>query len=86
VVVSFVISLNCLSRKQTKPATLPFMIKKILLGVAAFIAVVLVLVLIIAATRPADFRVERTARLAASPLALFDQVNDHRRFAFGIRL
>lgn len=57
------------------------MIKKILLGIAALLVVLLVVVLIIAATRPADFRVERTARLAASPLALFDQVNDHHKFA-----
>ena len=57
------------------------MIKKILIGGAAFIAVVILLVLVIAAMRPADFRVERTAVLAASPLALFEQVNDHHKFA-----
>ena len=52
------------------------MIKKILLGLAAFI----VLFLVVAATRPADFRVERSATLSASPMALFEQVNDHRKF------
>ena len=52
------------------------MIKKILIGLAA----VIVLFLIIVATRPADFRVERSATLAASPAALFEQVNDHRKF------
>src|SRR5580765_5150622 len=57
------------------------MIKKILIGGASFIAVAIILVLVIAATRPADFRVERTAVLAASPLALFEQVNDHHKFA-----
>jgi uncharacterized protein YndB with AHSA1/START domain len=57
------------------------MIKKILIGLAAFIAVAVILVLVIAATRPADFRVERTAVLAAPPLALFEQVNDHHKFA-----
>ena len=52
------------------------MIKKILLGLAAVIAVFLAY----AATRPADFRVERSATLAASPAALFAHVNDHRKF------
>jgi hypothetical protein len=52
------------------------MIKKILLGLVAAIA----LFLAYAATRPADYRVERSATLAASPAALFAQVNDHRNF------
>lgn len=52
------------------------MIKKILLGLAAVIALFLAYV----ATRPADFRVERSATLAASPAALFAQVNDHQKF------
>ena len=43
------------------------MIKKILIGLAAVIAILL----IVAATRPADFRVERSATLSASPAALF---------------
>lgn len=53
------------------------LIKKILLGLVAVIIVFLILV----ATRPADFRVERSATIAASPDALFEQVNDHRKFA-----
>ena len=53
------------------------MIIKILIGVAAVIAIILVA----AATRPADFRVERSATLAASPAALFEHVNDHHKFA-----
>jgi hypothetical protein len=52
------------------------MIKKILLGLVAVIA----LFLIFAATRPADFRVERSLAIAAPPLALFEQVNDHHKF------
>jgi hypothetical protein len=52
------------------------MIKKILLGLVA----VLVLFLAYAATRPAEFRVERSATLAASPATLFAQVNDHQKF------
>ena len=52
------------------------MIKKILIG----LAVVIVIFLIIVATRPADYHVERSATLAASPAALFEQVNNHRKF------
>jgi uncharacterized protein YndB with AHSA1/START domain len=52
------------------------MIKKILLGLAAVIA----LILIIAAFKSPDFRVERSATLAASPQALFDYVNNHKKF------
>jgi hypothetical protein len=52
------------------------MITKILIGLAAVIG----LFLIIVVTRPAGFRVERSAALAASPAALFEQVNDHRKF------
>lgn len=52
------------------------MIKKILLGLAALIAIVL----IAAAMQPASFRVERSATIAATPQALFEQVNDHKKF------
>lgn len=52
------------------------MLKKILLGLVA----VIVLFLAYAAMRPADFRVERSATLAASPASLFAQVNDHHNF------
>ena len=52
------------------------MIKKILLGLVA----VIVIFLIIVATRPADFRVERSATIAAPASALFEQVNDHHNF------
>lgn len=52
------------------------MLKKILLGVVA----VIVLFLAFAATRPADFRVERSATLAAPPATLFAHVNDHHKF------
>jgi hypothetical protein len=53
------------------------MTTKILLGLAALIAVFLIVV----ALRPATFRVERSAMLSASPAALFDNVNNHRKFA-----
>ena len=53
------------------------MIKKILLGLAA----VIVLILIVAAFQPNEFRVKRSATLSASPMALFEHVNDHHKFA-----
>ena len=53
------------------------MIIKVLIGLAVIVGIVLV----IAATRPADFRVERSASLAASPEALFEHVNDHHKFS-----
>src|SRR5215471_8043786 len=52
------------------------MIKKILIGLAALVVVFVIVV----ATRPADFRVERSATLAASPAALFEHVNNHHKF------
>jgi uncharacterized protein YndB with AHSA1/START domain len=52
------------------------MITKILIGLAAVIAVFLVVV----ALRSPDFRVERSATLAAPPATLFAQVNDHHKF------
>lgn len=53
------------------------MIKKVLIG----LAVAVVAFLIVAATRPADFHVERSVTLSASPQALFEHVNNHRKFA-----
>ena len=57
------------------------MIKKILLGFVTVVVTLVVILLIVAATRPANFRVERSATLSAAPMALFEQVNDHRKFA-----
>lgn len=48
------------------------MLKKILIGVAA----VLVLFVIVVATRPADFRIERSTTIAAPAEVVFAQVND----------
>ena len=53
------------------------MIINILLGVAALMAILLIVV----AFRPAEFRVERSATIAAPAIELFEQVNDHRKFA-----
>src|SRR5437763_6781751 len=53
------------------------MIKKILIGLTTLI----LMFFIVVSTRPADFRVERSATIAAPPAALFEQVNDHHKFA-----
>lgn len=53
------------------------MIKKILIGLAAVIAILGIVI----ALQPGSFRVERSATLDASPADLFAQVNDHRKFA-----
>lgn len=48
------------------------MIAYILLGVAVVLAVLVIVV----ATRPTDFHVERTALFSSSPAAVFEQVNN----------
>ena len=51
------------------------MLKKILIG----IAVVLAIFLVVVALQPAQFRVERSVTIAASPTAVFPHVNDLRK-------
>jgi hypothetical protein len=48
------------------------MFKKILIGLAALVLIFVVIV----ALQPSDFRVDRTATVAAPPAAVFAQVND----------
>jgi len=52
------------------------MLKKILIGLAIIIA----LLVIVIATRPDDFRVTRSATMKASPEAVFNQVNDLKKW------
>ena len=52
------------------------MLKKILLG----LAVVVVLFLIVAAMQPADFKISRSAIIAAPPAAVFEQINDFHKW------
>ena len=52
------------------------MLKKILLVLAAIVVVFLIIV----ATRPAEFRVMRSASMAAPPSAVFAQVNDFHKW------
>ena len=52
------------------------MVKKILLGLVAVIA----LILVIAAFKSPDYRVERSRTIAAKPEVLFDYFNNHKKF------
>jgi uncharacterized protein YndB with AHSA1/START domain len=52
------------------------MLKFILIGLAA----VVIVFLIVAAFQPADFRITRSATIAAPPAAVFEQINDFHRW------
>ena len=52
------------------------MLKKILLGLAA----VIIVFLIVVALQPADFRISRSAVIAAPPAAVFEQINDYHKW------
>ncbi|MCB1209354.1 MAG: SRPBCC family protein [Verrucomicrobiales bacterium] len=52
------------------------MIKKILLGLVAIIT----LILVTAAFKSPDYRVERSRTIAAKPEVLFDYFNNHKKF------
>jgi len=52
------------------------MLKKILIA----IAVIIIVFLIVVALQPAEFRVTRSANVAAPQAAVFDQVNDLHKF------
>ena len=55
------------------------MLKKILIALAAIIAIFLIVV----ALQPSEFHVERTATMAAPPATVFDQVNDFHKWTRG---
>jgi uncharacterized protein YndB with AHSA1/START domain len=52
------------------------MLQFILIGLAAII----VIFLIVAALQPADFRITRSATIAAPPSAVFEQINDFHKW------
>lgn len=52
------------------------MLKKIFIALAAVIAILLIVI----ATRPADFHYSRSATIAAPPAAVFEQINDLHKF------
>jgi uncharacterized protein YndB with AHSA1/START domain len=55
--------------------------KNVLMGLAGLLAVAVIVVLGIAATKPATFRVERTATIAAPPSAVFANLEDFHRWS-----
>ena len=52
------------------------MLKKILIALAAIVAIFLIVV----ALQPSEFKVERSATIAAPPATVFDQVNDFHKW------
>jgi len=56
-------------------------VKKLLLGLAGLFALFVAVVLGVAATRPATFRVERTETIAAPPSMVFAQLDDFHRWS-----
>jgi hypothetical protein len=52
------------------------MLKRTLLTVSGLLAAIIVAFVILAAMQPADFRVARSAKMAAPPATVFAQVND----------
>ena len=56
------------------------MLKKVLLGIAAALAVLVVLFVIVVARQPSEFHIERSAKMAAAPEEVFEQVNDFHKW------
>lgn len=56
------------------------MAKKIVLGLLALVVVAVAVFSIVVAMQPADFRIERSETMAASPADVFAQVNDLHNF------
>jgi hypothetical protein len=52
------------------------MLMPILIAITAIIVIFVILI----ATRPADFRITRTATMSASPAVVFAQVNDFHKW------
>jgi hypothetical protein len=56
------------------------MLKKIVLGVLGVVSLGIVVIVGLAATKPATFRVERTATIAAPPAVIFANLDDFHRY------
>ena len=52
------------------------MLLKMIIGVAAILVLVVAVLAVVVALRPSEFRIQRTATMAAPPSAAFAQVND----------
>lgn len=57
------------------------MLKKILISAGVVASVVIGVFVIVVATRPAEFRIERSTTIAAPPERVFHQVNDFRAWS-----
>jgi len=56
------------------------MLKKILIGIAAVVAVVIVAFILVVSMQPSEFRISRSAKMSAPPSAVFAQVDDYRNW------
>ena len=56
------------------------MVKKVLLGFVGALVIVVVAVIALAATKPDSFRIERNIVIAATPTAIYPNLEDFRRF------
>ena len=52
----------------------------LIIKILAVLAVIILVFLVIVATRPADFRVERSTTILASPIDVFGEVNELKRW------
>jgi uncharacterized protein YndB with AHSA1/START domain len=75
--------LRALSFLATNRSGEPLMLRKVLLGLGALLALVVVLVVVLSvvvALQPAEYAISRSATLPAPPEQVFAQVNDFRRW------
>src|SRR5580765_9028098 len=56
------------------------MLKKILIGIAAVVAIVVVGFLIAVSMQPNEFRISRSSKMSAPPSDVFAQVNDYHNW------
>jgi uncharacterized protein YndB with AHSA1/START domain len=56
------------------------MVRKVLLGIAGAVVALAILLAIVVSIQPSDFRISRSAKIAASPAAVFAQVNDYHNW------
>lgn len=56
------------------------MLLKILIGVASVLVLAVAILAVVVALQPSEFRIQRTATMAAPPSAVFAQVNDFHKW------
>ena len=55
------------------------MIKKLILGILALVVVGVVVLCVVVAMQPADFKITRSATFNAPPEKVFEQINDFHK-------